>query len=118
MFNLHTIHTLSLLLILVAQGSIRAQASLTESLEQDAALQEATIIIMRSALGGRDNTAVVRRGGFFVDIQIYVETYRSMRNADTLANIQNRYSTAKAELLEPRFPATIEELVLILEMLQ
>ncbi len=75
------------------------------------------MIVMRSALGGRDNTAVVRRGGFLLDIRIYIETYRSMRDANTLANIQTRYSAAKAELLEPRLPATIEELVSVLEML-
>ena len=117
MHKLYTRFSLSLLIFLAAENSVHAQSSLAESLEHDAALQQATIIIMRSALGGRDTAAVVRRGGFFLDIQIYVETYRAMRNADTLANIQSRYSTAKADLLDPRFPATIEELVTILEML-
>ncbi len=76
------------------------------------------MIAMRSALGGRDSAAVVQRGGFLLDIRIYIETYRAMRDATTLANIQRRYSAARAELLEPRLPATIEDLVSILETLQ
>jgi len=105
------------LALVAAQASPWAQPSLADSLRQDSALQEATIIIMRSSLGGRDSAAVVRRGGFLLDIRIYVETYRAIRDANTLANIQNRYSAAKAELLEPRLPDTIEELVSTLEML-
>ena len=68
------------------------------------------MIAVRSALGGRDSAAVVSRGGFLLDIRIYIETYRGMRDATTLANIQRRYSVARTELLEPRLPATIEEL--------
>ena len=48
---------------------------------------------------------------------MYIEAYRGMRNTSTLENIQKRYLAAKAELLEPRLPATIEELVSILETL-
>ncbi|MEX0963281.1 MAG: hypothetical protein WDZ52_04450 [Pseudohongiellaceae bacterium] len=105
-------------LFCATQNSLQAQSSLAESLAEDASLQEATLLIMRSALGGRDSAAVVPRGGFLLDIQIYVQTYRQMRDANTLANIQNRYRTAKGELLEPRLPATIEELVAVLEMLE
>lgn len=94
-----------------------AQSSLAADLTTDVALQETTLIAIRSALGGRDNTAVVRRGGFLSDLRIYIETYRAMRDRNTLANIQTRYSTARAELLEPRLPATIEELVSLLETL-
>ncbi len=105
------------LLLFVSQNSLHAQPSLIESLEQDASLQEATMIAMRSALGGRDSAGVVLSGGFLLDIRIYIETYRSMRDANTLANIQKRYSAARSELLEPRLPATIEELVSVLEKL-
>jgi hypothetical protein len=52
-----------------------------------------------------------------VEIGMYIATYRGTHNANTLENIQNRYTAAKAELLETRLPATIEELVSILEML-
>lgn len=109
--------TLICLALVAAQASVGAQPTLADNLRQDSALQEATIIIMRSSLGGRDSTAVVRRGGFLLDIRIYVETYRAIRDANTLDNIQNRYNAAKAELLEPRLPTTIEELVSILETL-
>jgi len=94
-----------------------AQTKLTESLRQDEALQDAAIIAMRSALGARKQTNVVRRSTFITEIGMYIETYRGTRNASTLENIQNRYSAAKAELLEPRLPDTVEELVSILEML-
>ena len=58
---------------------------------------EAQALIDRLGLKPHPN-----EGGF------YVETYRGIRDANTLANIQNRYSVARAELLEPRLPATIE----------
>ena len=108
---------LPLLLALTTLIPTHAQISLAESLERDASLQEATMIAMRSALGGRDSAGVVLRGGFLLDIRIYIETYRSMRDANTLANIQKRYSAARSELLEPRLPATILELVSVLETL-
>lgn len=108
---------LSLLLLLPAPHSLYAQSNLAESLKQDVALQDTAIIAMRSALGARKQTAVVRRNTFMVEIGMYIETYRGTRNANTLQNIQTRYTSAKAELLEPRLPATIEELVSILEML-
>lgn len=108
---------LSLLLVIAAPHSLHAQSSLAESLRQDDALQDAAIIAVRSALGARKQTAVVRRSTFLVEISMYIDTYRGTRNAITLENIQNRYTVAKAELLEPRLPATIEELVSILERL-
>lgn len=108
---------LILSVLLLNQHPVLAQSSLSENLGEDAALREATLIAVRSALGGRDNAAVVSRGGFFLDIKIYVETYRGVRDATTLANIQKRYSEAKSELLEPRLPDTIEELVSILATL-
>ncbi|PCJ24042.1 MAG: hypothetical protein COA96_10555 [SAR86 cluster bacterium] len=118
MYKYHAKLLLFLIFISFFPTATNGQTSLAESLMQDSTLQEATIIAIRNALGGRDRTAVVRRGGFLIDIQIYIETYRGMHDANTLANIQNRYSAAKAELLEPRLPATIEELVSILEILQ
>jgi hypothetical protein len=108
---------LSVLLALSAPSSVYAQSSLAQSLRQNEALQDAAIIAVRSALGARQQTAVVRRGAFIVEIRMYIDTYRGTRNANTLENIQKRYLAAKAELLEPRLPATIEELVSILEML-
>jgi len=108
---------LSLLLALSAPHSLYAQSNLAESLRQDDALQDAAIIAVRSALGARQQTVVVRRSTFTIEIGMYIEAYRGMRNTSTLENIQKRYLIAKAELLEPRLPATIEELVSILEML-
>ena len=108
---------LSFLLVLSAPHSSGAQSSLAESLRQDEALQDAAIIAMRSALGARKQTAVVRRSAFTVEIGMYIATYRGTRNANTLENIQKRSLAAKADLLEPRLPATMEELVSILEML-
>lgn len=108
---------LSLLLVLATPHAFHAQANLAESLRQDEALQDAAIIAMRSALGARNQVVVVRRSTFSVEIGMYIETYRATHNANTLENIQNRYEAAKAELLEPRLPATIEELVSILEIL-
>ncbi len=108
---------LSLLLVLSTPHDFHAQSSLVESLKQDDALQDAAIIAMRSALGAQKQTAVVRRNTFLAEIGVYVETYRGMHNANTLENIQKRYTAAKAGLLEPRLPPTIEELVSILEML-
>ncbi len=118
MFNTSRKNLLFLLLLLLwAPHPLYAQAGLAESLEQDGALQDAAIIALRSALGARQQTVVVRRSTFRVEIGMYIETYRGTRNANTLENIQNRYTLAKAELLEPRLPATIEELVSILERL-
>lgn len=117
MLNAITKALLLSLLLLSAPHSFHAQSSLAESLGQDAALQDAAIIAIRSALGARKQTIVIRRSTFIVEIGMYIETYRGTRNANTLENIQNRYLAAKAELLEPRLPATIEELVSILEML-
>lgn len=108
---------LSLLLLLATSATIHAQAELAEILRQDIALQDTAIIAMRSALGAQSQTVVVRRSTFAVEIGMYVETYRRTRNPNTLENIQNRYTAAKGELLEPRLPATIDELVSILEML-
>ncbi|MBL4571748.1 MAG: hypothetical protein JKY86_01570 [Gammaproteobacteria bacterium] len=117
MFNTPKRIFLLLLLLLSAPRSLYAQSSLAESLEQDVALQDTAIIVIRSALGARKQTAVVRRNTFMVEIGMYIETYRGTRNANTLENIQTRYLAAKAKLLEPRLPATIEELVSILEIL-
>ena len=117
MFNSAKRILLLLLLPLLLPQTLQAQSSLAESLRQDDALQDAAIIAVRSALGARKQTAVVRRNTFMVEIGMYIETYRGTRNAITLENIQKRYLAAKAELLEPRLPATIEELVSILEML-
>lgn len=108
---------LSLLLVLATPYAFQAQSNLAESLRLDKALQDAAIIAMRSALGAREQVVVVRRSTFSVEVGMYIETYRRTHNANTLENIQNRYQTAKAALLEPRLPATIEELVSILEIL-
>ncbi|GJM13705.1 MAG: hypothetical protein DHS20C12_21080 [Pseudohongiella sp.] len=110
------ISLLLLLLIYTPQFSL-AQPHLAESLRQDSALQDVAIIAIRSALGARPQTAVVRRSSFLMEISMYIDTYRATRNAGTLENIQNRYDAARAELLEPRLPSTIEELVSVLEML-
>ena len=108
---------LLLLLTLASPEQFYAQTNLVESLKLDTALQDAAIIAIRSALGARNQTVVVRRSTFDVEIGMYVETYRRTRNTQTLENIQARYTAAKMELLEPRLPATIEELVSILEAL-
>lgn len=106
-----------MLLALALPVALTAQTNLAERLREDTTLQDAAIIAMRNALGARGQTVVVRRSSFAVEIGMYVETYRRTRNATTLENIQNRYAAAKGELLEPRLPATIDELVTILEML-
>jgi hypothetical protein len=111
----------NLLLVLLLVGTTypsHAQSSLEAGLRQDEALQDAAIIAVRSALGARPQTAVVRRSGFIVEISMYIDTYRGTRNANTLENIQKRYALARSELLEPRLPATIDELVSVLEKLQ
>lgn len=106
------------ILALALPATTHAQSSLVESLRTDNSLQESATIAIRSALGGRDRRAVVRRGGFRADIKIYVATYRGMRDKNVLENIQNRYLAARSELLEPRLPASIEELVSALEKLE
>ena len=108
---------LSLLFILSTPHFLSAQSSLVERLRQDEALQDAAIIVVRSALGAQKQTVVVRRSTFAVEIGMYIQTYRTTRNAKTLENIQTRYTLAKSELLKPSLPATMEELVSILEML-
>mgnify|MGYP006893399407 FL=1 len=117
MLNAHSKLLLSLLFVLSTSHFISAQSSLAELLRQDEALQDAAIIAVRSALGAQKQTIVVRRSTFMVEIGMYIQTYRTTRNANTLENIQKRYTLAKSELLEPRLPATMEELVSILEML-
>ncbi len=117
MLNAHSKLLLSLLFVLSTSHFISAQSSLAELLRQDEALQDAAIIAVRSALGAQKQTIVVRRSTFMVEICMYIQTYRTTRNANTLENIQKRYTLAKSELLEPRLPATMEELVSILEML-
>ncbi len=94
-----------------------AQSSLIEDLKQDSSFQDAVIIAIRTALGARQQTNVVRRVNFSAEIRIYIESYRELRNSNTLTNIQKRYNTVRAQLLEPRLPATIEELILMLEKL-
>ena len=117
MLNAHSKVLLSLLFFLSTSHFLSAQSSLAELLRQDEALQDTTIIAVRSALGAQKQTIVVRRSTFMVEIGMYIQTYRTTRNANTLENIQKRYTLAKSELLEPRLPATMEELVSILEML-
>ena len=117
MLNAHSKILLSLLFVLSTSHFLSAQSSLAELLRQDEALQDTTIIAVRSALGAQKQTIVVRRSTFMVEIGMYIQTYRTTRNANTLKNIQKRYTLAKSELLEPRLPATVEELVSILEML-
>ena len=96
---------------------VHAQSSLSDILNQDESLQEATIISIRSALGAKPQTTAVRRSSFLQEIQFYIEIYREMRDTNTLSSIQNRYDAARAELLEPRLPTTMEELISALEML-
>ena len=117
MLNAHSKILLSLLFVLSTSHFLSAQSSLAELLRQDEALQDTTIIAVRSALGAQKQTIVVRRSTFMVEIGMYIQAYRTTRNANTLENIQERYTLAKSELLEPRLPATMEELVSILEML-
>ena len=117
MLRLGTGIFLSMLLMLVAVHPALAQPSLADNLKTDALLQENTIILIRSALGAQPQTSAVRRVEFLLEIQFYIDTYRGLNNADTLTNIQNRYTAAKEELLEPRLPATVGELVSILEAL-
>jgi len=117
MAKLSTNIALTPLLMLMMLFSSQAQPSLAEHLKTDALLQENTIILIRSALGARPQTSAVRRVEFLLEIQFYIDTYRGLNNADTLTNIQNRYTAAKEELLEPRLPATVGELVSILEAL-
>ena len=117
MLNTHSKILLSLLFFLSTSQFLSAQSSLAERLRQDEALQDAAIIVVRSALGAQKQTVVVRRNTFAIEIGMYIQTYRTTRNTNTLENIQKRYTLAKSELLEPRLPATIEELVSILEIL-
>ena len=117
MLNARSKILLSLLFVLSPPHFLSAQSSLVERLRQDETLQDAAIIIVRSALGAQKQTVVFRRSTFAVEIGMYIHTYRRTRNAKTLENIQKRYTLAKSELLEPRLPATMEELVSILEML-
>jgi len=109
---------LAILITFASPYSLHAQSTLAENLIQDEALQDSAIIAIRSALGARQQTAVVRRSTFIVEIGMYIDTYRGTKNTNTLENIQKRYTAAKAELLEPRLPATVEELVSILETLE
>lgn len=108
---------LSVAIIFAMPYSPHSQSNLAESLKQNEALQDTAIIAVRSALGARPQTAVVRRSTFITEIGMYIQTYRATRNPSTLENIQKRYTAARAELLEPSLPATIEELITILETL-
>ena len=118
MFNTYKIFSLAILITIASHSSVHAQPTLAENLIQDQALQDSAIIAIRSALGARRQTAVVRRSTFIVEIGMYIATYRGTKNVNTLENIQKRYTAAKAELLEPRLPATVEELVSVLETLE
>jgi len=118
-------------LVFAAPGALWAQADtqgatsveselapgLAASLAADTALQDATIIAVRRALGARDLTSAVRRVRFVDAIRFHIETYRSIHDANVLATIQNRYSEARGELLEARLPESIAELVQVLESL-
>ena len=94
-----------------------AQPNLAVLVAADASLQDTVIITLRRALGMREQTAVQRRGRFPDEIRPYLETYRDLRDATILANVQTRYEVARAELLDARLPQTIAELVSILETL-
>lgn len=101
-----------------AQASAQnAATNLGATLTQDTSLQDATIIALRTALGARGQVVAVRRGRFADDVRIHVEIYRGIRDATILANIQNRYASARSELLEPRLPESLAELVAVLEEL-
>lgn len=102
----------------VIAGGASAQAAesdLGTILMQNANLQDATIIALRTALGARGQVVAVRRGRFADDVRVHVEIYRGIQNPSILANIQNRYSSARSELLEARLPETVAELVAVLE---
>lgn len=90
---------------------------LAEMVRDDVALQDTVIIALRRALGVREQSAVVRRGRFTDEISIYIETWRGLRDSVILANVQNRYSVARADLLDARLPETVAELVSLLETL-
>ena len=106
-----------LICVLATLNSFQAQASLIGDLKLDPSLQDAAIIAMRTALGARQQTTAVRRVNFAAEMRIYIESYRELRNSNILANIQIRYDAVRAKLLEPRLPATVEELVSTLEKL-
>ena len=97
--------------------STQSLQNLASILPADSALQETVIITLRRALGTREQNSVVRRGSFPEEIRPYIETYRGLRDAVILANVQNRFSVARADLLETRLPESIEELVTLLETL-
>ena len=91
--------------------------NLAGTVTADAALQSTVISVMRRALGSREQNSVIRRGNFPDEIRPYIETYRGLRDATILANVQNRYRSARSDLLEARLPETVEELVSMLETL-
>ncbi|MSR11715.1 MAG: hypothetical protein EXR84_07945 [Gammaproteobacteria bacterium] len=91
--------------------------NLVGTVTADAALQSTVISVMRRALGSREQNSVMRRGNFPDEIRPYIETYRGLRDATILANVQNRYRSARSDLLETRLPETVEELVSMLETL-
>ena len=117
MLKLKTKTFFYLIYVLATLNSFQAQASLIGHLKLDPSLQDAAIIAMRTALGARQQTTAVRRVSFSAEMRIYIESYRELRNSNTLANIQIRYDAVRAKLLEPRLPATVEELVSTLEKL-
>lgn len=94
-----------------------ANTGLVNTLKQDNALQDAVIIAVRNALGAREQTTVVRRNPFTIEVQFYVATYRDIRDATVLTNIQNRYQNARSALLDPRLPESMAELIAVLEQI-
>lgn len=94
-----------------------ATTDLITQMRNDVALQDTVIIALRRALGVREQSAVVRRGRFIDEVGIYIETWRGLRDATILSNVQNRYSEARADLLDARLPETVAELVTLLETL-
>lgn len=98
-------------------GSSSAQSDLSATIMQDNALQDAVILSVRNALGAREQTTVVRRNPFEIEVRFYIATYRDIHNTTTLDNIQKRYESARSALLEPRLPESIADLIAVLEQL-
>lgn len=108
---------LSLLLTLCWPHGFAAQPDLPATIRQDTALQDAVIIAVRNALGAQNQTTVVRRNPFEIEVRFYIDTYRDIRNPTTLDNIQKRYQNARSALLEPRLPDSMADLIAALEQL-
>ncbi len=90
----------------------------SESLAEDAELQETVVVVLRRSLGADAQTAVAVQPDFSLQVDPLIEAYRQLSNPAELLSAQTRYAEARSERLDSELPDSLAELVALLEALE